>query len=224
MIRRPPRSTLFPYTTLFRSLLLGYAGLMSLGHAMFFAAGMYGTGLTVYYLGFGALPAILIGLLVSIAVALVIGWITLRTTGVSFLIVTMMFAQAFFLATLYFNRITGGDQGLVLTGRLPLLHLGPLMFSLAQPGVKYNVALLVFTACVLLGLWLVRPPTGRGLVPNRENEERARLIGYNTFHYKWLALTISGAVSGLAGSTYTLLFSYLGSSFASILYSIFPLL
>src|SRR2546427_8752042 len=67
MIRRPPRSTLFPYTTLFRSLLLGYAGLMSLGHAMFFAAGMYGTGLAVYYLGFGVLPAILIGLLVSIA-------------------------------------------------------------------------------------------------------------------------------------------------------------
>src|SRR5207249_2866938 len=107
------------------NLLLGYTGLMSLGHAMFFAAGMYGTGLTVYYLGFGALPAIVTGLLASIAVALVIGWITLRTTGVSFLIVTMMFAQAFFLATLYFNRITGGDQGLVLAGRLPPLHLGP---------------------------------------------------------------------------------------------------
>src|SRR2546428_619461 len=206
------------------NLLLGYTGLMSLGHAMFFAAGMYGTGLTVYYLGFGALPAILIGLLASIAVALVIGWITLRTTGVSFLIVTMMFAQAFFLATLYFNRITGGDQGLVLTGRLPPLYLGPLTLSLAQPGVKYNVALVVFTACVLLGLWLVRSPAGRVLIAIRENEERARMIGYNTFHYKWLALTISGAVSGLAGSTYTLLFSYLGSSFASILYSIFPLL
>src|SRR2546430_7463486 len=120
------------------NLLLGYTGLMSLGHAMFFAAGIYGTGLTVYYLGFGALPAIVIGLLTSIAVALVIGWITLRTTGVSFLIVTMMFAQAFFLATLYFNRITGGDQGLVLAGRLPPLHLGPLTLNLAQPGVKYN--------------------------------------------------------------------------------------
>jgi len=158
------------------NLLLGYTGLMSLGHAMFFAAGMYGTGLTVYYLGFGALPAIVIGLFASIAVALVIGWITLRTTGVSFLIVTMMFAQAFFLATLYFNRITGGDQGLVLAGRLPPLHLGPLTLNLAQPGVKYNVALVVFTACVLLGLWLVRSPAGRVLVAIRENEERARLI------------------------------------------------
>ncbi len=206
------------------NLLLGYTGLMSLGHAMFFAAGMYGTGLTVYYLGFGLLPAILIGLLACIALALVIGWIALRTTGVSFLIVTMMFAQAFFLATLYFNRITGGDQGLVLTGRLPPVHLGPLTLSLAQPGVKYNVALVVFTACVLLGLWLVRSPAGRVLIAIRENEERARMIGYNTFRYKWLALTISGAASGLAGSTYTLLFSYLGSSFASILYSIFPLL
>src|SRR2546430_9968601 len=131
---------------------------MSLGHAMFLAAGMYGTGLTVCYLGFGALPAIVIGLLTSIAVALVIGWITLRTTGVSFLIVTMMFAQAFFLATLYFNRITGGDQGLVLAGRLPPLHLGALTLNLPQPGVKSNVALVAVTACVLLGLWLGAPP------------------------------------------------------------------
>lgn len=206
------------------NLLLGYSGLMSLGHAMFFAAGMYGAGLTVYYLGFGILPAILLGLLASVALALVIGWVTLRTTGVSFLIVTMMFAQAFFLATLHFNRITGGDQGLVLTGRLSPVHLGPLALGLAQPAAKYNVALAVFTACFLVSLWLVRSPVGRVLIAIRENEERARLIGYNTFRYKWLALTISGAISGLAGSTYTLLFSYLGSSFASILYSILPLL
>src|SRR5207249_11025252 len=90
------------------NLLLGYTGLMSLGHAMFFAAGMYGTGLTVYYLGLGAFPAIVIGLLASIAAALVIGWITLRTTGVSCLIVMMLFAQASFLAPLYVSRRPGG--------------------------------------------------------------------------------------------------------------------
>src|SRR5438093_13764664 len=105
----------------------------------------------------------------------------------------MLFAQACCLATLYFNRITGGDQGLVLTGRLPPLHLAPLTLNLAQPGVKYNVALVVFTACVLLDMWLVRSPAGRVLVAIRENGQRARLIGYNTLHYEWLALTISAA-------------------------------
>lgn len=206
------------------NVLLGYTGLMSLGHAMFFATGMYATGLVVYYLHWGVIPAMLAGLGASIVVPVVIGVITLRTTGVSFLIVTMMFAQAFFLATLNFNRVTGGDQGLVLTGRIPPLHLGPLQVGLADGAVKYNFAFLVFVAAFIFSLWLVRSPAGRVWVAIRENEERTRLLGFDTFRYKLLALAISGAIAGVAGSTYTLLFSYLGASFASILYSIFPLL
>lgn len=206
------------------NLLLGYTGLMSLGHAMFFASGMYGTGLTVYYLGFRAPEAFLAGLLASALVAAMIGLVGLRTTGVSFLIVTMMFAQAFYLATLYFNQVTLGDQGFVLSGRLQPLQVGGLRLAFADPTVKYNVALAVFTLCFLASLWLARSPVGRVLVAVRENEERTRLLGYNTFAYKLLAVVVSGAVSGAAGSTYTLLFSYVGSSFAAILYSIYPLL
>ena len=58
----------------------------------------------------------------------------------------------------------------------------------------------------------------------RTNEERTRLLGYNTFLYKWLALCVSGAIAGAAGAAYALLFSYVGATFASILYSIYPLL
>jgi branched-chain amino acid transport system permease protein len=206
------------------NLLLGYTGLMSLGHSMFFASGMYGTGLTVYYLGFQAPEALVAGLLASVLVSVAIGLIGLRTTGVSFLIVTMMFSQAFYLATLYFNEITLGDQGFVLSGRLSPLEVGRLRLAFADPTVKYNVALAVFSACFLLSLWLTRSPIGRVLVALRENEERTRLLGYNTFAYKLLALVVSGTMSGAAGSTYTLLFSYVGSSFASTLFSIYPLL
>jgi branched-chain amino acid transport system permease protein len=95
------------------NILLGYTGLMSLGHAMFFAAGMYGAGLPIYYLQFGAIQAFCIGILLSLVLATVFGLIALRTSGVSFLIVTMMFAQACFLAILYFNRVTFGVSGLV---------------------------------------------------------------------------------------------------------------
>jgi len=101
------------------NVLLGYTGLMSLGHAMFFATGMYATGLVVYYLHWGVIPAMLAGLGASIVVPVVIGVITLRTTGVSFLIVTMMFAQAFFLATLaqLFGRSVEASGFAALIGR-----------------------------------------------------------------------------------------------------------
>ena len=206
------------------NLLLGYTGLMSLGHAMFFASGMYATGLAVYYVRAGAAESCLLGLAASVAVAVVMGLVTLRTRGVSFLIVTLLFAQVFYLSTLYFNRVTGGDQGLVLAGRLRPLHIGVLDVAVSDPVLKYNAALALFALCLLLTLWLIRSPVGRVLVAVRENEERTRLLGYDTFRYKLLAFVLSGGISGAAGSVYALLFSYLGSSFASILYSIYPLL
>ncbi len=206
------------------NVLLGYTGLLSLGHAMFFAAGLYGAGLTVYYLEFGALAALAIGVLSGLALAIAFGLVALRTSGVSFLIVTLMFAQAFFLTTLYFNEITLGDQGFVLSGQLRPLQLGTVELAFSEPAVKYNIALLVFAACFLASAVLVRSPTGRILVAIRENEARTRMLGYATFRYKLLALAVSGAMSGAAGATYALLFSYVGSTFASIQYSIYPLL
>lgn len=206
------------------NVLLGYTGLMSLGHAMFFAAGMYGTGLTVFYLEFGAVGAFLVGVLASVLASVVIGLVALRTSGVAFLIVTMMFSQAFYLATLYFNEITMGDQGLILSGRLQPLQLAGLRLAFADPIVKYNAALVVFALCLSLSVWLAGSPIGRVLVAVRENEERTRLLGYNTFNYKLLSLVISGGIAGASGATYALMFSYVGSTFASILYSIYPLL
>ncbi|MFQ5897218.1 MAG: branched-chain amino acid ABC transporter permease [Candidatus Methylomirabilia bacterium] len=206
------------------NVLVGYTGLMSLGHAMFFASGMYATGLTVFYLGFGAAEAFLVGVLASVLMSAALGLIMLRTSGVAFLIVTMMFSQAFYLATLYFNKVTKGDEGFILSGRLEPLQLGGWELTFSDPVIKFNVALVVFALCLMLTVWLTSSPIGRVLVAVRENEEKTRLLGYNTFKYKLLALIISGGISGASGSTYTLIFSYVGSSFASILYSIYPLL
>jgi branched-chain amino acid transport system permease protein len=204
------------------NVLLGYTGLMSLGHAMFFGAGMYGAGLTVHHLGFGVAAGFGAGAAAGLAVGAVVGLLTLRTTGPAFLIVTMMLAQAFYLTTLYFNAVTGGDQGFILTG----LHVDVAgrRIPLAAPAAKYNVALAVFATCLLASLWITRSPVGRVLVAVRENEERTRLLGYNTYRYRLLAVLVSGLLAGIAGAAYTLLFSYVGSSFAGILYSIYPLL
>jgi branched-chain amino acid transport system permease protein len=198
------------------NVLLGYAGLMSLGHAMLFASGMYATGLTIHLLGFGVGAGFLAGVAASAVVSVLVGLVALRTSGPAFLIVTMMLSQAFYLATLHFNEITRGEEGFIISGALPA--------ALASPAVKYNLAFLVFAPCLLLTLGLRRSPIGRVLVALRENEERTRLLGYDTFAHKLGALVVSGVLSGVAGSAYTLLFSYVGSSFASILFSIYPLL
>ncbi len=204
------------------NVLLGYTGLMSLGHAMFFAAGMYGTGLSIHHLGAGVATGFLAGLVAGLLTAAVVGIITLRTVGPAFLIVTMMLAQAFYLATLYFNDVTMGDEGFILAGLQ--VNLAGRRLALADPTVKYNVGLAVFAACLLGSLWLVRSPVGRILLALRENEERTRLLGYNTARYRLVAVILSGLASAVAGAAYTLLFSYVGSTFAGILYSIYPLL
>jgi branched-chain amino acid transport system permease protein len=204
------------------NILFGYTGLMSLGHAMFFAAGAYGAGLTNYWLDFGPVAALLSGIGASFLVSILAGIVLLRVSGVAFLIVTLMLAQTAFLATLYFNTITLGDQGIVLS--LQPVQVAGTAVSLSDPVVKYNVALVAFALALLFSLWLVRSPFGRILIAVRENEARTRLLGYNTFLYRFWALVISGTLSGFAGAIYCLLFAYVGSSFASLQYSTLPLL
>jgi branched-chain amino acid transport system permease protein len=204
------------------NILFGYTGLMSLGHAMFFAAGAYGAGLSVHWLGFGPIAAFASGIGAAFVVSVLAGIVLLRVTGVAFLIVTLMLAQAAFLATLYFNNVTLGDQGIVLTLRPIEIAGTSLQFS--DPVMKYNAALLIFAFALLFSLWLLRSPFGRILIAIRENEARTRLLGYNTFLYRFAALVISGTMSGLAGALYCLLFAYVGSSFASLQYSTLPLL
>ncbi len=205
------------------NVLYGYTGLMSLGHAMFFAAGAYGAGIAVYWFGIAPLSAFFIGCAAGFFVSLLAGLILLRTSGVAFLIVSLMLAQAAYLSALYFNTITLGDQGMVLSNIAPLKFPG-LALQLSDPAVKYNCAWAVFTITLFASYWLVRSPIGRVLIAIRENEPRTRMLGYNTYLYRYLAMVFSGTVAGVAGSLYCLLFSYAGASFASLQYSTYPLL
>jgi branched-chain amino acid transport system permease protein len=206
------------------NLLVGYTGLLSLGHAMFFAAGLYGAGLPIYYFATHPVVGFLLGCITALALAILVGLIALRTTGVAFMIVTMMFAQAFFLATLYFNDVTHGDEGLVLAPEARQFGILGIDLDLAEPMTRYNMALALFVGGMIVCLALVRSPMGRVLVAIRENEERTKMLGYNARDYKLLALSLSGLLSGAAGAAYVLLFAYMGSSFAAIQYSILPLL
>ncbi len=202
------------------NILFGYTGLLSLGHALFFAAGIYGLGLTMQHLGWAALPALLAGLAAAFALSLAVGFLALRTTGVAFMIVTLMFAQAGYLAILYFGEYTRGDEGFVIQQASRVIA----GIDLSDAGNRYLAALLLFSFGLGLKGWLVQSPFGRVLVAIRENEERARMLGYDVFFHKLVAVVLSGSFAGAAGAAYALLFGYAGASFGSVQYSILPLL
>jgi branched-chain amino acid transport system permease protein len=185
---------------------------------MFFAAGVYGAGFVVSQAGVPA--AFIAGSVAGLLLALLVGVLALRTTGVSFMIVTMMFAQAFFLAILYFGAWTRGDEGFVIAAGMR--RIGAL--ELASPAIRYNLALLLLAAALIGTDALVRSPYGRVLVAIRENEPRTRMLGYDTFRYRLLALSFSGLLAGASGATYALLFAYVGATFAATPYSIYPIL
>lgn len=202
------------------NLAFGYTGLLSLGHALFFAAGMYGAGLAAETWGVTAAPALIAGIAAGGLLSAAVGLLALRTAGVSFMIVTLMFAQAGYLTILYLAPLTGGDEGFVIATTSRQIA----GFDLATDTPRYMAALALFSIAMLTSLALVRSPFGRSMVAMRENEERSRMLGYNPFTVKLAALTISGLYAGGAGAAYALLFGYVGASFATIQYSILPML
>jgi branched-chain amino acid transport system permease protein len=202
------------------NLLFGYTGLLSLGHAMFFAAGMYGFGLIIKFGGVPVPVGLLTGVVSAALLSLVVGLLALRTAGVAFMIVTLMFAQTTYLVVLYFGKYTRGDEGFILQQAERTLF----GFDVTTETGRYFTAFVLFAICFIALAKLVQTPFGKRLVAIRENEERARMLGYDAGRYKLYALIISGTVSGLAGASYALLFGYVGATFSSVQYSIFPLL
>lgn len=198
----------------------GYTGLLSLGHALFFAAGMYGMGLSITIFEFPPLLGILTGVLFAAFVAGVIGYLALRTAGVALMIVTLMFAQAGWYLILYLGTWTRGDEGFVIP-RTERIVAG---IDLSDSNNRYLVALLLFGLVLIATLKIVQSRFGKVLLAIRENEERARMLGYNVSRYKLGSIIISGTIAGIAGAAYGILFGYVGATFASVQYSILPLL
>ena len=202
------------------NVLFGYTGLLSLGHAMFFAAGMYGLGLAMQLGGLSPVPAFAVGLLSAAALSAIVAVLALRTIGVAFMIVTLMFSQAVFLTALYFGAWTGGDEGFVIAQANRQIA----GYDLTNPTVRYLAALVVFSVALLITGRMMQASFGHVLIGVRENEERTQMLGYDVYRHKLLAVIISGTLSGAAGAAYALLFGYVGATFASVQYSIFPLL
>lgn len=183
-------------------LLFGYTGLLSLGHSAFLGAGAYGVSIAVFHLGFGLWSALLAGIIVAIFLSMLWGWLLVRIKGYSFTIATAVLAVIASLLVIYWSEWTGGTQGL----RLPrsALELGILELSFLNSFVKYYFLSLILLGVLAALFWLIRTPLGKAFTLVRENEERAKLLGYPTTQIKWIAFSISGTLAGLAGSLLTL--------------------
>ena len=198
----------------------GYTGLLSLGHALFFAAGLYAAGMGISQFGLTATGALIAGPLAGALMALAVGLLALRTAGVAFMIVTLMFAQAGYLTVLYFVRYTRGDEGFVLDRAARAIGA----VDLSSDAPRYQLAFALFALALLANHALVRSPFGRVMIAMRENEARSRMLGYNPYTVKLTALALSGLYAGTAGAAYAVFFGYVGASLASVQYSILPLL
>jgi len=185
------------------NLLLGFTGLLSFGHAAYFAASAYATGYLVRSAGWSPELGVLAGTAVAGATGLVVGLIAIRRQGIYFAMITLAMAQMVYFVFLQ-APFTGGEDGLQGVPRGTLFGLLPLANDL----VMYFFVLAVFVAVFLFVIRIVHSPYGQVLKAIRENEPRAISLGYNVDRYKLLAFVLSTALAGLAGSLKTLVLGF----------------
>ncbi|HLF27758.1 MAG TPA: branched-chain amino acid ABC transporter permease [Anaerolineae bacterium] len=180
-------------------LLLGYAGLISFGHAAFFGLGAYLAGYVTTQLGVNnlllTLPIVMLG---TGLMAAAIGFFALRTRSIYFLMVTLAFAQMLFSIAISWTAVTGGSDGLAGVPR-PSLGLGPLNIPFDSRESFYYLTLASFMSVWGMLRRIVASPFGWTLRGIRENESRLSALGYDTFRFKLTAFVIAGAFAGLAG-------------------------
>jgi branched-chain amino acid transport system permease protein len=193
------------------NLLLGNTGLVSFGHAAYFGLGAF-TGAFLYtFADINSLEVYLLsGLLCSVALSAVIGFICVRATRIYFTILTLAFAQmvhSLFISGIIFRPFGGVGKGLFLLGgggvyipRLRIIgsELTPDLFNMAL----YYVILVAFFVCLFLTWRIVNSPFAKALRAIRDNEIRAEFIGIRVRRYRWYAFIISGAFTGLAGGLF----------------------
>ncbi|OGK88691.1 MAG: hypothetical protein A2X52_03755 [Candidatus Rokubacteria bacterium GWC2_70_16] len=177
-------------------LLMGYAGMVSFGHSAFFGVGGYvaALALTAYP---GTLSALLLPPLAAGLAALVIGFFSIRVSGVYFIMLTLAFSQMFYAVTFQAAWL-GAEDGIVGVPRVHVVGI-----NLAQP-MGFHLYLVALVALGALFLWrVVRSPFGHVLQGIHENESRMQAVGYAVNRYKLLAFVIAGMLAGVAGALYT---------------------
>ncbi len=183
--------------------LYGYTGLLSFGHSAFFGIGAYGLSLSVIHLKAPLLPALVLAALAACLFTCLVAAVAVRLSGHYFVVITIVVSLVLFFAAMGLREYTGGDDGL----NFPRMRLfGDLTFGDAL--VRYYAVLVVVGALFLLTRRIVNSPLGLAWQAVRDNEARARLLGYSPERLKFAAYVLSGTLAGIAGGLYALINSY----------------
>jgi branched-chain amino acid transport system permease protein len=178
------------------NLLIGYVGLLSFGHALYFGWASYLSAYSAKVWGFPPELAILTGTVTAAICGLVAGSLAIRRQGIYFAMITLALAQMMYFFALQ-AKFTGGEDGIQAVPRGHLFGI----FDLKNEMTMYAVVLVIFLAGFLFIYRIIHSPFGEVLKAIRENETRAISLGYKTDHYKLVAFVLSATLAGVAGST-----------------------
>ncbi|MFD1507418.1 branched-chain amino acid ABC transporter permease [Georgenia yuyongxinii] len=181
-------------------ILLGYTGLLSFGHAAYWGGSAYVTGLVALNVGVPFPLAVLAGALAAMLLALPVGYLSVRRSGIYFAMVTLAFAQMIFFLANQWDEVTGGENGLQ---SVPTSFFGIEAVE-TDSFFFYYAALPIIVAGVWFAWRIVHSPFGRVLVSIRDNAPRARALGYDVEKYKVAAFVLSAGLAGLAGGLFAI--------------------
>lgn len=177
-------------------LLLGFTGLLSFGHAAFWGTSAYTAGLVSIHAGAPFPVAVLVGAVAAALIAVPIGYLAVRRTGIYFAMVTLAFAQMIFFIANKWSDVTGGENGLQ---GIPRELFG---LDLTDSFFFYYYALPIILLGMLAAWRIVNSPFGRVLTAIRDNPARAQALGYSVNRYKQVVFVLSAGLAGLAGGLF----------------------
>jgi len=188
----------------------GYAGYTSLGHAAFFGLGGYLVAWTHNHYGWHPFVSVWFLSLIVVVVALIMGWIALRTQGSAFVVVTIAIVFIFRLLALNLSSITNGANGLTQ----PRPGWGGVPWSPELIKIPFLYFFLVLLCLTIFASWWIRNSKfGLGLIAIREDEGKAESVGIDTMMYKVLAFGVSAYFVAVAGGIYSYFFTYIDPTF-----------
>lgn len=181
--------------------LFGRTGLLSFGHALFVAAGAYGMTISMTQWGLPLWEAALLALAGTTLLALVVGAVSLRVSGIAFAMVTLAFAQAASIVVLRDpGDLTGGEEGKAL----PRSSVPSLLVGVANAPYRYWLALGFVTLAWVAVAWLVRSRAGHAMAAVRENPSRAAVLGFDVYRTRLLAVVVAALLGSLGGMVHAL--------------------
>jgi branched-chain amino acid transport system permease protein len=174
------------------NVLVGYAGLVSLGHAALFGVSAYAVGYMLQ-LGLGHPLSIVIAIVVGLVSTAIFAVLSLRSTGIGFIMITLALGEILWGLAYRWISLTGGDNGINVPGRP-----APFGFSLSSPIVFYYTTLIVFLLSVVSMWVLVRSPFGAALMGTRDQPRRMNALGYHVLAIRFWACLLSGLLTSVS--------------------------